>query len=112
MNEPFLRGYYYHIFNRGCNKENIFFNEGNYIYLLKKIKMSYLKYGVNIIAYCLMPDHYHFLVRQETDRPLSNWIQTLFNAYVQVMNKKQARSGTLFQGRAKHILVDNDAYLT
>lgn len=111
MNEPFFKGHYYHIFNRGWNKQVIFFNDGNYVYLLKKIKDSILKYGVTIIAYCLMPNHYHFLLRQETDQPLSVWIQWLFNGYVQAINKQLHRSGTLFQGRAKHILIDNDAYL-
>lgn len=111
MNEPFLKGYIYHIFNRGCNKENIFFNEDNYIYLLKKIKGTYVKYGANILAYCLMPNHYHFLVRQVSDRPLSDWIQRLFNGYVQAVNRQQKRSGTLFQGTAKHILVNDGSYL-
>jgi putative transposase len=111
MNQPFLKGYYYHIFNRGCNRENIFFNEDNYVYLLRKIKASHVKYGANIVVYCLMPNHYHFLVRQETDRPLSDWIQMLFNGYVQAVNKQQGRKGTLFEGAAKHILVDNEAYL-
>ena len=111
MNEPLLKDHIYHFFNRGCNKEKIFFNEGNYTYLLKKIKESYRKYGVGILAYCLMPNHYHFLLRQETDRPLSDWIQALFNGYVQAVNKQVGRSGALFEGRAKHVLVDRDEYL-
>ena len=111
MNQPFLKGYYYHIFNRGVNKENIFFNEDNYIYLLRKMKASRHKYGAKILAYCLMPNHYHLLVRQETNRPLSNWIQAMFNGYVQGVNKEQGRTGTLFEGAAKHILVDDEAYL-
>ena len=111
MADPFIKGCYYHLFNRGWNKGKIFFSESNYIYLLKKIKASVHKYGVGIIAYCLMPNHYHLLVRQETDRPLSEWVQFLFNGYVQAINKQLGQSGTLFQGRTKHILVDNDAYL-
>lgn len=111
MKQSFLKGYIYHIYNRGCNKENIFFNEENYLYLLKKIKKTYIKYGARILAYCLMPNHYHFLVRQETERPLSDWIQMLFNGYVQAINKQRGRSGTLFEGTAQHIMVDKDAYL-
>jgi REP element-mobilizing transposase RayT len=111
MIDPFLKNHYYHIYNRGCNKENIFFNPENYIYLLRKIQNTRHKYGATLLAYCLMPNHYHFLARQESERPLSDWIQTLFNGYTQAINKQQGRSGTLFQGRAKHILVDNDAYL-
>jgi REP element-mobilizing transposase RayT len=108
VNEPFAEGQFYHIYNRGCNKEPIFFNEGNYIYLLRKTKNSYKKYGVSILAYCLMPNHYHFLLKQLTDRPLSDWIQMLFNGYVQAVNKQQERSGTPFQGTTNHVLVDKD----
>jgi REP element-mobilizing transposase RayT len=111
MNEPFLKGYYYHIFNRGIDGLNIFYSQANYIYLLKKIKTSVQDYGVSLIAYSLMPNHYHFLALQETDRPLSEWIQWLFNGYGQAMNKQLNRCGTLFQGRAKHILIDKEAYL-
>ena len=111
MSDPFVKGCYHHLFNRGWNKRKIFFSGANYVYLLRKIKSSVPKYGVGLIAYCLMPNHYHFLVRQETDRPLSDWIQYLFNSYVQAVNKQLGSSGTLFQGRTKHILVDNDVYL-
>lgn len=111
MKDPFLKGNYYHIYNRGCNKENIFFNDQNYVYLLRKIKTSINQFGVAVIAYCLMPNHYHFLLRQETELPLSRWIQWLFNGYVQAVNKQQERSGTLFESKARHIWVDRDSYL-
>ncbi len=111
MNEPFAKDHYYHIFNRGCNRQNIFFSDRNYLYLLRKIKASYEKYGVGMVAYCLMPNHYHFLLQQKTDRPLSDWIQYLFNGYTQAINKERNRSGTLFQGRARHVLLETDEQL-
>ena len=107
----FSKGNSYHVFNRGCNKEKIFFNEGNYIYLTQKIMKTYEKYKVQIISYCLMPNHYHFLVKQDSDIPISEWIRVMFIGYVQAVNIQQNRSGTLFEGRAKHILVDKQNYL-
>ena len=74
------------------------------------MKATFAEYEVSILAYCLMPNHYHFLLRQESERPVSNWIRRLFNGYVQAVNKQQGRSGTLFESRAKHVLVADDAY--
>jgi REP element-mobilizing transposase RayT len=102
---------YYHIFNRGCNKQPIFFSDDNYIYLLKKIKESYQEFGINIFAYCLMPNHYHFLIQQLTYKPVSDWLRTIFGGYTQAINKQQERKGTLFEGRAKGILIDKEEYL-
>jgi putative transposase len=109
--DVFAQGQYYHIFNRGAGKEQIFFNEGNYEYFLLLVKRYYQKYGATIIAYCLMPNHYHFLLRQETDEPLSKFMQVLFNAYAQALNIQQERMGTLFEGRFKHKCVDKWEYL-
>ena len=94
MHEPFIKGYFYHIFNRGVNGMNIFYKPENYLYLLRKLKATIEKYGVGIIAYCLMPNHYHFLLRQLTTRPLSQWIQMLFNGYSQAINRQLVRKGT------------------
>ncbi len=55
-------GKYYHIYNRGNNKENIFFELKNYEYFLKKF-CYYLEKYVDIYAYCLMPNHFHFLIQ-------------------------------------------------
>ncbi|RLC51269.1 MAG: transposase [Candidatus Cloacimonadota bacterium] len=99
---------FYHIFNRGCNKENIFKEESDYRNLINRISQSdYDKY-FNIIAYCLMPNHYHFLL-QLKKKSISGWIRYIFNGYVQYFNHKYSRSGTLFEGRMKvKQIKDND----
>jgi len=108
----FTQGQYYHIYNRGAGKGKIFFNDGNYQYLLRLVKEYYQKHGATIITYCLMPNHYHFLLRQETEKPLSKFMGVLFNAYVQALNLQQERTGTLFEGRFKHKCVEKCEYLT
>lgn len=110
--DAFSSGQYYHIYNRGAARGKLFFNEGNYEYLLRLVLKHCLKYGVTIIVYCLMPNHYHFLLRQETDQPLSRFINVLFNGYVQALNLQQGRSGTLFEGRFRHKRVDDWQYLS
>ena len=107
----YLAGHYYHVYNRGCNRELIFLNDDHYLYLVKRIKHLLPMSQVRMIAYCLMPNHYHFLLRSEANDSISRFIQTLFNSYVQAFNQQQGRTGTLFQGRAKHIEVDSDAYI-
>ncbi|NQV38083.1 MAG: transposase [Candidatus Marinimicrobia bacterium] len=108
----YIQGHYYHIYNRGCNKEKIFFCEDNYYYLLKKMKMSFQDCGANVIAYCLMPNHYHLLVQQLTEKELSKWLRKIFVGYSQAINKQQNRSGTLFESRPKHIEIDKEEYLS
>ena len=107
----FLRGEYYHIYNRGCNKEKIFRSEENYRYLLHLLKTKSVQLNVAVIAYCLMPNHYHVLLRQDGDIPAGNLIQYTFNSYSKAFNKRYKRTGTLFEGpfKAKHI--DQQEYL-
>jgi REP element-mobilizing transposase RayT len=109
--DSFTQGQYYHIYNRGAGKGKIFFNDGNYQYLLRLVREGYQKHGATIIAYCLMPNHYHFLLRQDSDVPLSKFMQVLFNSYVQALNLQQERTGTLFEGRFKHKRVEKWEYL-
>ena len=59
---PFLPDQYYHFYNRGNNRQTVFFEAENYVYFLKGVK-QYLLGTVEVIAYCLMPTHYHLLVR-------------------------------------------------
>ena len=108
----FTQGQYYHIYNRGAGKSKIFFIEDNYRYLLDLTQRYIGKYGVSVIAYCLMPNHYHFLLLQLTDEPISKFINVLFNAYVQALNQQQRRTGTLFEGRFRHVCVEEWLYLS
>jgi len=109
--DVFRKGQYYHLYNRGAGANLLFFNPANYEYCVRLIKRYHQRYGAAMIAYCLMPNHYHFLLRQETDEPLSKFIGVLFNAYVQAVNREQERSGTLLEGRFRHVWVDREEYL-
>jgi REP element-mobilizing transposase RayT len=104
-------GEYYHVYNRGCNRENIFASERNYLYLLRQAEKFLERADIRVIAYCLMPNHYHFLIRSDSDNGIAIFIQRLFNSYTQAFNRQHKRSGTLFEGRAKSILVDDEGYL-
>jgi putative transposase len=104
-------GQYYHVYNRGNNRQQIFANEENYWFLLRRVKSFLPSYSIHVIAYVLMPNHYHFLIGVDKDGELSTFFQRLFNSYSQAFNRQQNRSGTLFEGRAKSILVDETTYV-
>jgi len=104
-------GQYYHVYNRGVNRQPIFANQENYHFLLRRVKQFLPLYQISIIAYSLMPTHYHFLIEVHKEGCLAPFIQRLFNSYSQAFNRQQARSGTLFAGRAKSILVDKSEYV-
>ena len=58
-------GAIYHIYNRGAGRQSIFYEDENYRYLLSLIKDSLAELQVTLLAYCLLPNHYHWLVRQD-----------------------------------------------
>jgi len=65
----FEAGKYYHLFNRGNNKLNIFFEEGNYLYFLDLVK-KHLNPNIDVLAYCLLKNHFHFVIRiKDEDLP-------------------------------------------
>ena len=107
----FEKGCYYHIYNRGVNRQPIFFYNENYSFLLKRIKRYLYRDRQEMIAYCLMPNHYHFLIRQDNDVEISRTIQAIFNSYSKAVNLQIDRSGTLFEGRFKALLIDDETYL-
>ena len=109
--EDFVKGHFYHIYNRGVNKSTIFFNSANYEYCLSLIKKYQARYGITVIAYCLMPNHYHLLVRQDGEIPVYRFINSIFNSYVQAVNRQRNRKGTLFEGRYQYVHVDREEYL-
>lgn len=103
-------GKYYHVYNRGAHKQKIFLNSENYRFCLQLFRKYSAQYHVSILAYCLMPNHYHLLLKQNELGSISKFIQVVFNSYSQSFNKVTGHSGTLFQGRCKGIEVDSDDY--
>lgn len=92
-------GGYYHLYNRGAHRLSIFREPENYLFLLRRLKNFLPGLELSIIAYCLMPNHYHFLIRQDGSPPAGLLIQRLFNSYTKAYNKRYGHSGTLFERR-------------
>lgn len=117
---------HYHCFNRGVDKRNIFLDQQDYIYFLKslraynssevmgKLRLQESKQStdppVTILAYCLLPNHYHLLLRNNTDGGISKYLQRVAGGYTMYFNQKYERSGSLFQGtfKSKYIASDQD----
>jgi hypothetical protein len=102
----------YHIYNRGNNQQLIFFLEENYFYFLKKCH-KYIKSCSEILAWCLMPNHFHFLINvtNESLKPIksggiimptiTNGFRLLQSSYAKGINKQLNRTGSLFQQKTK-----------
>src|SRR3989338_1346682 len=133
---PLVTGHVYHVFNRGVNRQDIFFGKPDYKrffeeavhYKTKDNKFSYersflgndnetgsLSLGrgarVEILAYCLMPNHFHFLIRQLEDGGITNYMRRLANGYAHYINVKYKRVGHLFTRRFKNVLIETDEQL-
>jgi REP element-mobilizing transposase RayT len=106
----FEEGHFYHVYNRGVNRQTIFFEDGNYYHFLRKLKGCLTDAGIEVIAYCLMPNHYHLLVRIGAG-DLAGSMHALALGYSKSINKRYGRSGHLFQGPFQALHVDREEYL-
>lgn len=105
-----VAGGVYHVMVRGNGGQDIFFDEGDRSYLYLLLQQGLERYGHRVHGFCCMPNHIHF-VMQVQDMPLRQIMQNLSFRYTRWVNAQQRRSGHLFQGRYKAILVDADQYL-
>jgi putative transposase len=94
----YFPGGFYHFYNRGSHRESIFCEPDNYLFVLRRIKQYQAELNITVLAYCLMPNHYHLLVRQDGDQPAGLLPQRVFNSYSKAYNKNYQHSGTLFEG--------------
>jgi REP element-mobilizing transposase RayT len=108
----FEKGRFYHLFNRTNNHELLFPLKENYTYFLQKFE-THLRLHCAVFAYCLMPTHFHFLVRIEGNDSLliSKNIAILLRSYTRAINKRFSRHGNLFQQNTKAKLIDDESYL-
>lgn len=111
--EPLQEDCYYHIYNRGNNKQRIFFEAQNYTYFLGLIK-KYLLEVCDIYAYCLLNNHFHLLIKTKAEienKLISQAFSNCFNAYAKAINKSYNRTGSLFQDRFKRKMIKDENYL-
>lgn len=138
-NQPFVAGEIYHIFNRGVEKRRVFEKKSDYerfLYSLENFntpvaveKTARALYSpsndiaeelaevkprpqpklVEILAFALMPNHFHLLLRQPEDGAISKFMQKVLTGYTMYFNKKNERVGSLFQGTYKSVLIERDA---
>ncbi len=118
----------YHIYNRGNNSQIIFFNRENYLFFLQKIKI-YISPFADILAWCLMPNHFHLMVytncvefkisEQVTEshqltrtRTLNDSISILLRSYTRAINKQENTTGSLFQHRTKSLCLTDISGVT
>ena len=125
----FVEGEYYHVYNRGNSKQIIFHDDQDYQHLIHLFNAlntkTRLKIGrikelntkesgeiiISIGAYCLMPNHFHILIKQEKENGISTFMQKVSTAYVMYYNKKYKRTGSLFEGKFKSKYAGEDSYL-
>ena len=127
----FYKGGYYHIYNRGNNKQPIFLDDSDYWQFLKRLtlvlnlepkRMPLYSRGASsikplpceafsVLAYCLMPNHFHFLIRQNTELGMNKLLSKVCTSYSIYFNKKYDRVGSLYQDQFKAKEVSTNDYL-
>ena len=114
----FEKGYLYHIYNQGNNRQKIFFNRENYYYFLKKLNDYILPYA-DILSWCLMPNHFHLMVLVNetssqgfagsealTRRTFNDSIGIILRSYTRAINRQEGRTGSLFRKETKAICIN------
>jgi putative transposase len=134
---PIMGGRYYHLFNRGNNGQQVFFTEENYKYFLRQF-YQFLTPFVDLLAYSLMPNHFHFLIRTKDSIPsigykdsisfkkmeslsltdeseigkiVSNQFRRFFITYSMAINKQENHTGSLFSKNFKRFEIEDEDYL-
>lgn len=123
--KEFAAGECYHLFNRGTGKMDIFRDSEDYRFLLQRLgeylnkntmvpivrRKTFDRDSFSLLSYCLMPNHFHFLMRQNNEESLSALMLNLWSGYSKYFNRKYERVGALFQDQFKAVHIGDDAYL-
>ena len=133
---PFSTGEYYHIYNRGTEKRDIFLDKADYLrfivllyisnnieavhisnlreqgkFLRDIINLERKETLVDIGTYCLMPNHFHLLIKEKRAGGISEFMKKISTGYSMYFNKRYERTGRLFEGTFKSVHADSDEYL-
>lgn len=123
-----LKDNFYHVYNRANNNELLFYEDSNYVFFLEKL-YKYLGKFIHLYAYCLLPNHFHLLIKVVNEKLLqthfknpsgsfrtknltiSQAFSNLFNSYTKTINKQRKKHGNLFYRPFKRILIENNSYI-
>jgi len=134
---PFVDGEFYHVYNRGVNRRKIFLKESDnvtfvrtfeyysfvnhrmkfseYLALSPQVQADYFnklsQKSIEIISFALMPNHFHFLIKQTGEKGITNFMRLFENSYTRYFNIKHGRVGHLFQGQFKAVRIETDEQL-
>lgn len=128
---PLVTDEYYHVYNRGVNKLPVFAGAQDYKRFIRSMvyyqlegpkpsfsqfsplsqKLDWSKKIVEIVAFCLMPNHFHFLLKQNRDNGITEFLGKFSNSYTKYFNIKHGRVGPIFQGEFKSVLVESNEQL-
>jgi putative transposase len=106
----FIRGQYYHLYNRCVAQRKLFVDSADYSRFLVLINDYLLPENVRITAYCLMPNHFHLLLHQVSERPLFLDMNRLTQSYSKYFNKRYQLKGALWANKLQHIHIPSDKY--
>ncbi|MEK6566772.1 MAG: transposase [Bacteroidota bacterium] len=107
----FLPQHYYHIYNRGNNQQLIFLEDKNYRFFLERLRSVLQPAKVDLLVYCLMPNHFHLLVSPQIESDFSNVMRSFSVSYVKSFNSLYRRVGHLYQGDFQSRWIETDEYL-
>lgn len=105
-------GVCYHAFNRGNARQNVFHKDADFRAFLDHAQESCGRLPLRVLGWCLMPNHFHFVLWPHGDGDLSRWMQWLMTAHVRRYHRHYGSSGHVWQGRFKAFPVQHDEHLS
>jgi|FLOH01.1.fsa_nt_gi putative transposase len=109
--EEYIDGAIFHFYNRTVENELLFREDQDYLLFLRILKKALKAMPVKLYTYCLMPNHFHFLIQQGQGLPVFRLFNALLSSYVQRYNKKYKRRGSLMGGPLQSKYIENNEYL-
>lgn len=104
-------GFVYHILNRGNSKQKVFHKDKDYEAFIRLMKEAKERYPIKLFAYCLMPNHFHMVLKPVYGKDLSRYMQWLMTSHVRRYHSHYRTSGHIWQGRFKSFIIQEDGHL-
>jgi putative transposase len=106
-----VAGTWYHVLNRGNRREVVFHKPADYDAFVKAMNDAHARLAVDLLGYCLMPNHFHLVIRTHADGDLGRWVQWLLMAHARRYHRHYHTTGHVWQGRFKAFPVQDDDHL-